>query len=216
MKTIPPRTSAGLFVRAFLALLCLLACAGARAELIAYESFNTYSPGPLNGKDGGVGWFVPWAAVSGIDVVAAPGAPSLAKQIAPSGPTIGGGNALRLGASHNNAFNRLFSPRFKGKDVYISFVFQARHTSQTGNIPANTNVFAGWQIMDDDPNHDIDTIGVIGASSPGGARIGARVGGSSGTPSSAPTWPMAPAISSSSNTATGTTPPPATVTPASG
>src|SRR5690606_24733476 len=96
MKNTHPTLTApaGLFVRAFLALLCLFAAVAARAELIAYESFNSYSTGAaLDNKTGGVGWINEWHAIGTATVNS-----SSLTYTFPNDPsvTIGGGKSLKL------------------------------------------------------------------------------------------------------------------------
>jgi|GEM_PF-5830157 Phospholipase/lecithinase/hemolysin len=169
MKNTHPTLTApaGLFVRAFLALLCLFAAVAARAELIAYESFNSYSTGAaLDNKTGGVGWINEWHAIGTATVNS-----SSLTYTFPNDPsvTIGGGKSLKLAGNSDTALRRLIPPQVGGQTLYVSFLVQLR--GGTPGSPVSANVFSGWQALDASAAHTTDTIGVVGA----GGKVGARI-----------------------------------------
>lgn len=158
-KLVPSARTA--LLRALLPLATLSAAGAARAELIAYESFNTYTTNAvLNGQTGGSGWSTAWVSAPGatVDDVAI---------------TTNGGRSLRLSGSHDQALRREIPRHYKGRDIYVSFRVQFIGGPGTAGsqIPAGATIFSGWQALDSIPDRQIDSIGVVGLN----GRVGARI-----------------------------------------
>lgn len=155
----------------------------ARAALVAYDSFESYYPGPLHGSAGGTGWSGAWTGVSGISV----SHESIPYSYTNQGATIvvGGGRSIKLAANATRALERACAPSTGLATRYVSFVFRiVDPTKAPGTeIPANTNLFSGWQAWDSAPSPSNDTIGIVGSD----GKVGARVTDLSGNTSLAAT-----------------------------
>jgi len=139
MSVLPPLLPRLLPLRALAILACLFGCfSDARAALIAWDDFEGYPAGSsINDKAGGHGWSNEWSAPSaGVTVVDE----AITYALGPI--SLGGGRALKLAATNENALLRHVPPQLEGRDIYLSFLFQIRGgtegTSFTGNI------FSGW------------------------------------------------------------------------
>lgn len=156
-----------------------LVAAPLHAALIAYDNFDTYVPGALDGLDGGVivnsstqsiGWTGPWTA--------APGATVSHEQVKYDHGSIrlGEGQSLKLAANSNELLKRMVPVSSGTSTYYVSFVFKivgrSGSTDLTGPIPTTATIFSGWQAVDGAPSYNNDTIGFIGREAKAGARVG--------------------------------------------
>lgn len=137
-----------------------------RAEVVAWDDFESY---PVNSavksRAGGVGWVSEWSAGDGVTIVDASISYSLGVRMQ------GGGKALKLAATAENALQRTVPADVSGRDYFVSFIFRIEGVS--AGTPLVGNVFSGWQAHDGNASVNNDSIGVVGA----GAKAGARVKG---------------------------------------
>lgn len=144
----------------------MLAIGHAVAAPLAYDTFEYMTAGAtLNGQKGGHGWFGGWksqnaAKVSNDEIT-----------YTSNGITRGGGRSLEIAASGDNVLSRNISaqPDLSGADYFVSFIFQIKDESETGDVSGE--VFTGWQCLDAKPNTTVDNIGMTGFHGRAGARV---------------------------------------------
>jgi len=164
----------------------LILTSGARAALVANESFNTYPIGELDGLNGGSGWAGGWSVFPGYDledVVDPTGiAPNNAPLISTSTgvPFDGNGRAVQVRGNkplNGNSIQRQLASPFAGDDLYVSFLWRPEQDLVTDDF------FILW--LDDDPatnvddKHDDDDVAFLGAR--GANQVFARLSNTSGT-----------------------------------
>jgi hypothetical protein len=135
----------------------------ARAGLVAFDSFDDYPEGNIDGLDGGMEWGGAWEVrnIAGGD----PGVSTVSSAAIVyehGGMLLGGGKSLRLSHVSNGTRRKVF-PAIKtdGADYYVSFIFRFSGT-----------VFAGWQALDANPNIGNDSIALVNTNGAVGARVG--------------------------------------------
>ena len=141
----------------------------ARADLIAFDSFEDYSTGNIHGQAGGTGWNGAWA-VQNISGGGSGSATVSATSITYNhgGTTLGGGNSLQLLAASNGTRRDVFSTvNTGGSDFYVSYIFQFSGT-----------VFTGLQALDSNPDINNDSIGLVNTNGSVGARVDNGTGSS--------------------------------------
>ncbi len=151
---------------------CLFSTFSARAELIAWDDFEGYAPGTaINDKASGFGWSNEWSSESQANAtVSGDPADFLTYDLGGApGVTLGGGLALKLAGSAENALVRYVPPELGGRDIFVSFLFQIG--GGTPGSAVSGNVFSGWQAQDAGSSVGNDSIGVVGLGGTAGARV---------------------------------------------
>ncbi|MEM1060555.1 MAG: PEP-CTERM sorting domain-containing protein [Verrucomicrobiota bacterium] len=143
----------------------------ARAQLVAFDSFETYSAGALNGSNGGTGWTAAWTAtanaavqdVSGDSLTYDGGAFSID----------GGDRAIAIQGSSNPLFTRSFTNIAPGDSDEVFFSFLFRENNSTGS-----NDFMNFFVSNDGDRSNSGGMGLTSASS---GQFGTRVTASGAT-----------------------------------
>lgn len=147
----------------------ILGALSARADLLAFDSFEDYATGNIHGQTGGTGWSGAWAVQaigSGGTGTAAVSATEITYNH--GGVILGGGKSLQLTtASNGTRRNVLPAVNTGGGDYYVSFLFRYAGT-----------VFAGWQALDGSPDVNNDSIGLVNTNGSVGARVDNNTGSS--------------------------------------
>jgi sugar lactone lactonase YvrE len=155
----------------------------APAALIASDDFESenYTVGALYGQDGGSGWGGAWTGnANNLFSIIDDDSHRLTYTL-DNGAVLGGGRAIRLAATANNALARLVeTPVTGGSDVFMSFIFKVTWGAQDGN-DLGAQIFSSWAAIPaarvGDSTFDTTTAGLLGVGTEG--RLGARVGTSS-------------------------------------
>lgn len=149
-------------VAALLALGCLGA-SGARAALLATDTFESYvAASNIHGQTGGAGWSGAWT----VQNISGGGSGAATVSASPitythDGVVLGGGKSLLLGSTSNGLQRDVFSSvNTGGSDYYVSMIFQF-----------SGGVFAGWQAKDASVDIANDSIGLVNATGGVGARV---------------------------------------------
>lgn len=155
----------------------------APATLIAQDDFDdrVYAAGPLVLQNGGEGWADAWEAVNNSFSIVEDEPLTYTLD---NGAVIGGGKSLKVAGVANNAIARaVANPVTDGKDVFMSFLFKIKYGGEANDgkdVPAQT--FASWAAIPEsrvkDATFDTTTSILVGGGGP--ARLGARIGTSSG------------------------------------
>jgi hypothetical protein len=155
----------------------------APAALIASDDFESenYTAGALYGQDGGSGWGGAWTGIANNLFSIIDDDKHRLTYTLDNGAVLGGGRAIRLAATANNALARLVeTPVTGGGDVFMSFVFKVTWGTQDGN-DLGAQIFSSWAAIPasrvGDTSFDTTTAGLLGVGTEG--RLGARVGTSS-------------------------------------
>jgi len=134
------------------------------ASPIACETFDYDSDSRLAGHSGGYGWSAAWVSA---------GAKISDESIsyASEGLSKGGGSSLKVEVNGENVLSRSIGTESdrSGADYFVSFIFQIKNASETGEISGE--VFTGWQCQDTNPSLKIDNIGFTGLHGRAGARV---------------------------------------------
>jgi Cellulase (glycosyl hydrolase family 5). len=147
-----------------------LATTSLRGALIAYDNFDTYVPGPLNGLNGGTGWSGAWSALAGAEITHET-IPAYEHGTGTNAPKFGKRQSLRLSGNAQQLLERAV-PSANGETRYVSFVFRiVKPGGAVEAIPTSTNRFSGWQARDGNPSPSNDSIGFIGLGNKAGARV---------------------------------------------
>jgi MYXO-CTERM domain-containing protein len=160
MKT--PRRN---IIRRSTALLVLgaLGTLSARADLVGFDSFESYTAGSnIHGQSGGTGWGGAWSVLPiGSSTAGTTAVSSTSITYNHGGATLGGGKSLLLSNTSNGTQRNVFeSVNTAGSDYYVSMIFQF-----------SGSVFAGWQALDNDPSINNDSIGLVAQNGSVAARV---------------------------------------------
>ncbi|MGE9293977.1 MAG: hypothetical protein ACQKBW_10220 [Puniceicoccales bacterium] len=162
---------------AVLAALCALSISTAQAEVVAYDSID-YAVGPLDGQNGGSGWYQPWIGKN--NKASNTSVSDEAISYSADGITRGGGNTIKIESTvsdkndgnHNALIRDVYartSPDVQGgKDYYVSFI--AKAVGGPDGKSVGTFFFA-LQARDVKPVSDQDTVGFLGLAGFAGARV---------------------------------------------
>jgi len=135
------------------ALACPMLASSSHAALIAYDSFDTYTPGAdLNGNNGGTGFTSAWSANTIVDVVNG-GLSYNAGNVQVNG----GSNAVSINGALAGPTDNTFSRAFTGQSstVYVSFLFQPVVNGGLGQ-----DDFFQFMLNDDTDSENSGTIGM--------------------------------------------------------